>query len=451
MRTRMWRPPLGGLVIAAFIGAGGLSLQLPVRLKADTTQTNSDSGRRTADSGNWPQFRGPDGMGRVAHPLPIKWAEGTPNIKWKTPIRGKAWSSPVIFGNQIWLTTATPDAKELSAIAIDRVSGKILHDLKLFDVEKPQFIHPFNSPASPTPAIEKGRVYITFGSPGTAAIDTSTGKIVWQRRDLECNHYRGAGSSPVIHGNLLLMHFDGSDVQYLVALDKRTGQTVWKTNRSIDFQDLGPDGKPQAEGDFRKAFSTPHVASFGGRQMLISLGAKAAYGYDPATGKELWRIEERLNHSASTRPVVGHGMLFYPSGLANGHLIAVRPGPKGEVSDANIVWRLTRSVPQKPSLLLLDDLIYMVNDRGIVSAVEAKTGAIVWTNRIPGEYTASPIAAGGRVYFFSEAGLTTVIEAGREFKVVAENQLGDGFMASAAIDGIALVLRSRSHLYRIED
>jgi outer membrane protein assembly factor BamB len=389
-------------------------------------------------------------MGRSDKPVPLTWSEEK-NVKWKTAIRGRGWSSPVIFGNQIWLTTATPDAKELSAIAVDRLTGKILHDLKLFQVEKPQFIHPFNSPASPTPALERGRAYVTFGSPGTAAIDTATGKIVWERRDLEANHYRGAGSSPVIFGNLLLMHFDGSDVQYLVALDKRTGKTVWKTDRSIDFKDLGPDGKPQAEGDFRKAFSTPHVATFGAKPMLISLGAKAAYGYEPSTGKELWRLEERTNHSSSTRPVVGHGMIFYQSGLANGHLIAVRPDADGRVTDANIVWRLTRSVPQKPSVALVGDTIFMVNDRGILTAVEAKTGTVVWTGRIPGEYTASPIAAAGRVYFFSESGLTTVIEAGRELKILAENQLGDGFMGSAAIDGSALILRSRTHLYRIEE
>ena len=406
---------------------------------------------RADEGGNWPQFRGPDGMGRSASAaLPLTWSEEK-NVAWKTAIHGRAWSSPVILGTQIWLTTATPDARELSALAVDARTGRVLHDLKLFHVEKPQFIHPFNSAASPTPVIERGRVYVTFGSPGTAAIDTATGKVVWERRDLECNHFRGAGSSPIIHGTLLIQHYDGSDQQYLVALDKRSGKTVWKTARSIDFQDLGPDGKPQAEGDYRKAFSTPHVATVGGKPMLISLGSKAAYGYDPASGKELWRIEERTNHSASTRPVVGHGMIFYPSGLANGHLIALRPDAKGRISDASIAWRVTRGVPSKPSLMLVNDLIFMVNDRGITSAVEAATGTVVWTNRIPGEYSASPIAAGNRVYFFSEDGRTTVIDAGREFKVLAENQLGDGFMASPAVDGNALILRSRTHLYRIEE
>jgi outer membrane protein assembly factor BamB len=401
-------------------------------------------------SADWPQFRGPAGDGHATSAaLPLTWAENK-NVAWKTPIHGRGWSSPVIFGNQIWITTATTDGRELSAIALDKATGKVLHDLKLFQVQTPQFAHAFNSYASPTPVIERGRVYVTFGSPGTAAVDSATGKVVWERRDLECNHFRGAGSSPIVHGNLLVMHFDGSDRQYVVALDKRTGKTVWKTERSIDFQDLGPDGKPQADGDFRKAFSTPHVATFGGRQVLISLGSKAAYAYDPATGKELWRIEERTNHSASTRPVIGHGMIYYPSGFATGQLLAVRPDPKGMASDANIAWKLTRGVPQKPSLTLVGDLLFMINDRGIASSVDAKTGDVVWTSRIQGEYSASPVAAPGRVYVFSEAGAATVIDAGREFKVIGESQLGDGFMATPAVDGRAFILRSRTHLYRVE-
>lgn len=400
---------------------------------------------------DWPQFRGPGGMGRSdSRDVPLTWGEDT-NVKWKTPIHGRAWSSPVVLGDQVWITTATKDGRELFALALDRESGRVVHDLKLFDVAQPQYAHPFNSYASPTPVVEPGRVYVTFGAPGTACLDTKTGKVLWQRRDIEVNHFRGAGSSPIIHGSLLIMHFDGSDRQFLVALDKMTGKTIWKTDRSIDFQDLGPDGKPQAEGDYRKAFSTPHIATFGGRPILISLGSKAAYAYDPMTGRELWRIEERTSHSASTRPVVGHGMIFYPSGFPTGQVLAVRPDERGHATDASVVWKLTRGVPTKPSLLLVDDLIFMINDRGIVSCVEAKTGDVVWTSRVTGEYSASPVFAAGCVYLFSEDGKTTVLEAGRRFKVLAENRLGDGFMASPAIDGKAFILRSRTHLYRIEE
>jgi outer membrane protein assembly factor BamB len=399
---------------------------------------------------DWPEFRGPDGTGKVAATgLPLTWSEQK-NIRWKTPIHGRAWSSPVILGKQIWMTTATPDGRELFAVAVDRDSGAILHDLKLFDVEKPQYAHPFNTYASPTPFLEPGRAYVTFGAPGTAAIDTATGTVLWTRRDFECNHFRGAGSSPVVFGNLLLLHFDGSDHQFVVALDKRTGQTVWRTERSIDFKDLGADGKPIAEGDNRKAFATPQIVTVSGKPMMISLGAKAAYAYDPYTGKELWRVEERSSHSASTRPVVGHGLVFFPTGFSTGEVLAVRPDGKGDVTATHVVWRLTRSAPKKPSLLLIGDLLFMIGDNGVATCVEARTGEVVWTARVGGSFTASPLLADGRIYLFSEEGKTTVLEGGREFKILAESEMGDGFMATPAAAGKAFFLRSRTHLYRVE-
>jgi outer membrane protein assembly factor BamB len=399
---------------------------------------------------NWPQFRGPDGNGHSdAHGLPVNWSE-TQNIGWKTAIHGRGWSSPVIYGNQIWLTSASQDGRQLFVLCIDRESGTIIRDWKLFDVAEPQFVHSFNSYASPTPVIESGRVYVTFGAAGTAAIDTKTFRVVWERRDIECNHFRGAGSSPILFGNLLLMHFDGSDRQFVIALDKRTGRTVWQTNRSIDFQDLDENGKPAAEGDMRKAFATPHVARIQGRWELISFGAKAAYGYDPLTGKELWRVEERGQHSASTRPVIGHGMIYFPTGFTPGQLFAVRAGGNGLITDTHVVWKVKRGVPNKPSILLVDDLIYMIGDTGIASCVDAKTGEPVWQKRIGGEYSASPVYADGLLWFFSEDGLTTVLKPGRVFEQVGVNRLGDGFMASPAIAGKAFFLRSRTHLYRVE-
>jgi outer membrane protein assembly factor BamB len=397
----------------------------------------------------WPQFRGPDGNGvSSATVLPLTWGEGN-HVKWKIPIHGRAWSSPVVLGSQIWVTTATEDGRKLSAIAIDKTSGKILFDLPVFTVAKPQAVHPFNSYASPTPAIEAGRVYVTYGSAGTAAIDTQSGKVVWKRNDLECDHFRGPGSSPILFGDLLIMHFDGINVQYVVALDKKTGKTVWRTSRSVDFQDLEPNGKPLGDGDFRKGFATPQIAVAGNQPVLISLGSKALYGYDPRTGQELWQIVDRSAHSPSTRPLVGHGLVFYQTGWS-GSLVALKPDGRGDVTATHVVWRVTRGVPNKPSAILAGDLLFMVNDGGILSCIGAQTGKGIWQSRLQGEYSASPISGAGRVYFFSEEGKTTVIEAGRTFKVLAENQLGDGFMASAAIDGNALILRSRPHLYRIE-
>jgi len=261
-------------------------------------------------------------------------------------------------------------------------------------------------------------------------------------------------STPVYPGalrNLLLMHFDGSDHQFVMALDKRTGKTVWQTQRSIDFQDLDKNGKPAADGDLRKAFSTPQVERINGRWEMISLGAKAAYSYDPFTGRELWRVEERGQHSASTRPVVGHGMIFFPTGFSAGQLFAVRTGGEGLITDTHVVWKVKRSVSNKPSILLVDDLIYMIGDAGIASCIDAKTGEQVWQQRIGGEYSASPLYADGRLWFFSEDGKTTVLKPGRVFEQVGENRLDEGFLASPAIAGKAFYLRTRTHLYRIEE
>ena len=404
----------------------------------------------TQATDQWPQFRGPAGTGHSdARDLPTTWSEQQ-NVVWKTAIHDRGWSSPVIYGKQIWLTSATPDGRQLYALCLDRDTGRVIRDIKLFDVAQPQYAHPFNTFASPTPVIEAGRVYITFGSPGTACIDTKSFKVLWERRDFECNHFRGAGSSPVIFQNLLLMHFDGSDHQFAVALDKRTGKTVWQTKRSIDFQDILPNGKIAADGDMRKAFATPQVANLNGRWEMISLGAKAAYAYDPFTGKELWRVEERGQHSASTRPVLGHGMIFFPTGFSTGQLFAVRTGGNGLITDTHVAWKVKRGVSNKPSILLIDDLIFMIGDTGIASCIEAKTGAQVWQQRIGGEYSASPVYADGKIYLFSEDGTTTVLKPGRTFEKLAANKLDEGFLASPAIVGKALFLRTRTHLYRIE-
>ena len=410
---------------------------------------------------NWPEFRGPTGDGlSTSTNLPLRWSEDQ-NVKWKTPIHGKPWSSPVIWGRQVWLTTATTNGQELFAVCVDPGTGRVLQDLKLFDVVKPQYCIPFNSYASPTPVIEAGRLYATFGSAGTACLDTQTGQVLWTRRDIECNHFRGAGSSPILYRNLLFLNFDGSDHQFIVALDKQTGNTVWQRNRSIDFRDLGPDGKPEMTGDYRKAFATCQVATFDRQMTLLSPGSKALYAYDPLSGAELWRVEERTSYSSATRPVTGHGLVFLPTGFASGQVLAIRPGKSGEVLDAKVpgpasmqlqvVWKTKQNAPKKPSLLLLGDLLYALEDNGVVTCWEAVTGKILWSERIGGHYSASPLAAGDRIYLFSEEGKTTVLAAGREYKKLAENQLGDGFMASPAVTGNALFLRSRSHLCRVEE
>ncbi len=411
------------------------------------------------DDRNWPEFRGPrgDGVSR-SRGLPLTWSEGT-NVAWKTPIHGRAWSSPVVWGKQVWLTTATEDGRELSVLCVDRDSGRIVHDRKLFEVGKPQFAHKFNTYASPTPAVERGRVYVSFGSPGIACLSARDASVLWERRDFECNHYRGAGSSPVLWKGLLFLNFDGSDHQFVVALDARTGKTVWRRDRSIDFKDLGPDGLPESEGDWRKAFATCQVARVNGLMTLLSQGAKAFYAYTPRTGQELWRVEERTSHSAGTRPVVGKGLVYFPTGWSQGQTLAVRPGQRGEVVDANaetpagsqlaVVWKSKRATPKKPALTLVGDLLFGVEDGGVATCWEAGTGEVVWNERLGGNYSASPLAAEGRLYCFSEEGKTVVVAAERNFRRLAENELEDGFMASPAVAGKSLIVRTKSALYRI--
>lgn len=400
----------------------------------------------------WPQFRGPTGQGESDAPsLPLTWSENQ-NIAWKTPIHGKAWSSPVIMDGKIWLSSATPDGTQLFALCIDAQTGKILLDKKLFDIANPQYCIPFNSYASPTPVIEPGRIYITFGAPGTACLDTSTYQVLWTRTDIICNHYRGAGSSPALYNHLLLMNFDGSDHQFVLALDKTTGQNAWRTERSIDYQDLGPDGKPQSNGDWRKGFSTPRIVTFNDKTMMLSLGSKCLYAYEPMTGKEIWRIENRANHSGSATPVVGPDMIYTNMGHSQGQLWAIHPEGSGVLSEANVAWKNKQNIPTRSSPVLVDGLLYLNDDNGIASCIDAKTGKQVWRQRLGGKaYSASPLYAAGRIYFFSEDGKTTIIAPGREFKKLAENTLGDGFMACPAVVGKALILRSRTALYRIEE
>lgn len=400
---------------------------------------------------NWPEFRGPKGDGHSdAKGLPVTFGEGD-HVKWKTAVHGKGWSSPVIWGSQVWLTTATEDGTELSVVCVDKESGKVLRDEVFFRVATPQFCHKFNSYASPTAAIEEGRVYVTFGSPGTACLDTKTGQKIWERTDFVCNHFRGAGSSPIIWGDLLLMNFDGSDHQFVVALDKKTGKTVWETKRSVDYADLGPDGKPVAEGDWRKAFATPHTYLQDGKPVLLSSGAKAHYAYDPKTGKELWRFPDPEHHSAATRPMVGFGMAFIAGGFSKGEVFAIKLGGSGALAPTQAAWTIKKSAPNKPSMLLIDDLLYLFNDGGIATCVEAKTGTVIWSERFGGNCSASPIYADGRIYMANEEGKVTVLAPGREFKVLAENKFPDGFMASPAVSGKALYLRTKTHLYRVEN
>lgn len=390
----------------------------------------------------WPEFRGPTGDGHAtSQRLPVEFGESS-RVKWKTPIHGKGWSSPVVWGKQVWLTTAPEDGKELFAICVERDTGKILHDVKVFDVEKPQFCIPKNSYASPTPVIEAGRVYVHFGAHGTACLDTVSGKTLWTRRDLPCNHHRGPASSPILYENLLILTFDGFDQQYVAALDKKTGETVWKRDRNIAYD--------TDNGDIKKAYATPLVIQAAGKTQLIDPSAGASIAYDPRTGEELWRVRCG-GMNVSSRPLFANGLVYLTTADGGIRLFAVKPDGAGDVTTSHVAWKVTKGAPRYSSPILVGDLMFVGTDQGVVSCLNAATGDTVWQERVGGTFTASPLAAAGKVYFFSEEGDVPVIAATREFKLLAKNKLADGFMASPAVAGDALFLRTKTHLYRVEE
>jgi outer membrane protein assembly factor BamB len=332
------------------------------------------------------------------------------------------------------------DGKELHLLSVDASTGRLKHDLKLFEPDSLQAIHPTNSFASPSPVVEANHVYAHFGTYGTACIDTESGKVIWKRTDFHCDHEVGPGSSPILYNNLLILTFDGTDVRYLVALNKLTGETVWEITREVDLKD-----QPLPN---RKSFTTPIVTSVNGENQLISVGAHSVMGYNPNTGSMIWRAFFS-GFSASACPVVGNNMLFFNSGFSFSSLVALRLGGKGNVTDS-IKWINKKNTQARSSALLIDSLLYMVNTGGQAKCFVAETGEEVWTVRVGNQTSASPVFAGGNVYTTDEDGLTTIFKPGRTFRKIAENRLPAGCFASPAVIDHALIIRTKTHLYKIE-
>ncbi len=389
----------------------------------------------------WPQFRGPDGQGHVDAPqLPVTWSEDE-HVTWKTAIPGKGWSSPVIWGDQIWMTTATDEGRSLRAICVDRRNGEIAHDVEVFRHDEPLEINPKNSHASPTPVIEAGRLYVNYGTLGTACLDTTTAEIVWTNEKMLLDHKEGPGSSPILYGDLLLINCDGLDVQYVNALDKRTGTSVWQAWRSQPMDD---------NPDFCKAYSTPLVINSGGRDQLISVGAHWVYSYDLADGAENWMVGFS-GFSNVPRPVYDGERVFICTGFMKPQLLAIRPDGSGNVTETHVDWSAKRQVPNNPSPIIVGDLIFMASDRGVATCLDTTSGDEHWVERLEGNFSASPLYANGRLYFPNEQGQTFVVVADSAFELLATNTLDSGHMASFAVTGDTLFVRTRTHLYRIEE
>lgn len=379
---------------------------------------------------NWPGFRGPRGDGTAAGNPVVTWGEAD-NVRWKVPVHDKGWSSPVVWGDQVWVTTASDRGTDFYAVCFDRATGKTVHDLKLFSAPPPTDIRQFNTYASPTPAIEAGRLYAHFGSFGTACVDTATGKTLWLRQDLPCDHWRGPASSVCLWRDRLFLLFDGHDVQYVACLDAATGKTLWRTDRDLPYP---------SDGDLKKGFATASVLAVGGKPQLVAPAATGTVAYDPDTGAELWKVVTGGMNEAG-RPLMAHGLIYVTTGHTNG-LWAVRPG--GEVA-----WKLTKNAPSRPSPLVVGDFVYVVNDTGTAFCLDAKTGAVRWRETLDGKFSASPVAAAGRLYFVNEAGKGFVLAASPEYQQLAVNKLAGGVRASPAVAGDDLFVRTYTHLYRI--
>ena len=391
----------------------------------------------------WSQFRGHYGNGIIkSTSAPINWSENT-NIDWKTPIHDRGWSSPVIWNDQIWMTTATKDGNKMYAICVNKLSGKIEHDIHVFDVKSPQAITNENTYASPTPVVEEGRVYVHFGTYGTACISTKDGQILWKRRDLNCDHEIGAGpaSSPFIYNNFLIFNVDGRDVQYVIALNKETGETAWKTNRSVDFSDV--------QVNQRKAYGTPFIIPRGNSNQMVSIGAKGVYSYDPENGKELWKAEHR-GWSIAPRPVYGEGLVFTMIDRDRPEMWAINPNGSGDITETHIQWKETKRMPPRASPIIIKGLLFVVDRNGYISCIEAKTGKSIWQKRMKGRFSASPILANNLIYFFNEDTVCTIIKPTRELEIVAENKLSeDKLMATPAFDENSIYIRTEKKLTRI--
>ncbi len=380
---------------------------------------------------DWPQFRGPTGQGTSDEQgLPFTWSE-TSNVRWKVPIPGKGWSSPVIQDNRIWLTSAIEDGKSLRAISLDLNTGAVVQNVEVFHLKSAKLTNSKNSFASPTPVIEGDRVYVHFGAFGTACL-TQNGEIVWKTRLEYDNGQHGTGGSPVLYDDLLIISCDGNDVQFIVALDKVTGKVKWKKSR---------------EG--YQAYTTPLIVKTSNGDQVISPGAFRAVAYEPRTGKELWQVTYGEGFSNVPRPVYADGLVFICTGFQQPSILAVHLDGKGDVTKSKVAWKLDRGAPLTPSPLIVGNELYMVTDNGIATCVDAKTGKEYWRARVGGNHSASPIYADGRIYFLSEEGESVVIAPGPQLKHLATNQIEGRTLASMAVSNGSIFIRSESHLYRI--
>jgi outer membrane protein assembly factor BamB len=403
----------------------------------------------SSETQNWTHFRGSDSDGHAAVDVaPLQWSE-TENVVWKVPVKGIGWSSPVVYGNQVWLTSAEKDGHEFYTLCFDLESGKVLDEKTLFTAENPQRIHGTNSYATPTPCIEEGRVYVHYGNFGTACINTTNFEVIWKREDMPCDHMQGPASSLLLYKDKLIVHLEGTKDPYVAALDKNTGETIWKSIRPKDIYD-------PLEPVYRKSYQTPIVINANGKELLISNSAYMCFAHDVNTGEVIWTIEYGYDSTVS-QPLYYNGLVFVNSGwifLDNTPYFtrqyAIDPTGTGDVTNTHVKWMYEDEVPQIPTPVIVDGLMYMVHDRGMVTCLDAMTGKLVWKQELKGNFNSSPIYAAGNIYFINVKGECTIIKPGNTFQKIAENDIDGTVKAIPVFVGDKMLLRSDKNLYLIK-
>lgn len=401
----------------------------------------------------WPRFRGPTGQGHSADAgVPLSW-NATTNIAWKTAIPGDGWSSPVAWGDRLFLTSATDGGKKCHVICVDASDGRVLWEKHVFDQEAGRK-EGKNSYATPTPCVDGRRVYAVFGGGGAAALELD-GTVAWTNQEVKFYSRHGLGASPILHDGLLIMPYDGSnridqagqwpkvsdeerlgwqipwDKAEVVAFDAPTGKRVWTGKRGMS----------------RIAHATPIVVD----GQILSIAGDVVQGFDPKNGKLLWTATSE-GEGLTPSPVAGDGMVFASSGFPTRTLRGIRLGGSGDVTKTHIVWEQKKGVPTQPSLLYVKPHLYAVTEEGVASCFKPESGEIVWQERLtPAKsgFSASPVYADGRIYVLSDSGETTVLAPGPEFKVLSRNPLGEKCQASPAVSNGRIFIRSDKHLFCI--
>lgn len=404
----------------------------------------------------WPNRFGPTYNSHVpaeeAKGIPVTWDETSgSNVVWKKELAGHGHATPIVLNGRGWLTSATEDGTRQYLDCYDAETGEQLHHKLVFENADPEPLgNDTNNYAAPTSVLTDDAIYVHFGSYGTAKLDRETLETVWERRDIECRHFRGPGSSPVLHDNLLILTFDGIDVQFVMALDARTGDTVWRTDRTTDYGDLDEDGKPIRDGDLRKAYSTPALIEIGGRTQVISGGANAAFGYDLETGDEIWTIRHE-GRNAAAPPAFFEDLAILNTGASASSLIGIKlnESTRGDVTDTHIAWHRDKANSRMASPVLYDGRVFMVTHAGVGVCVDAATGKELNKVRLGGTFISTPIVANGLLYAANDDATVFVLRADESMEVVAKNRLTEGMRASLAAAGGRLYLRTTRHLYCI--